>query len=95
MAFKKYSEVKEALSLVPRHINDLSEEQKMAIGQLRSIIMDASELITLIANDGKDLPAFIQSKITLSEDYISKSHTYMSNRLNDESDNGENEEIGK
>jgi hypothetical protein len=95
MSFKKYSEIKEALSLVPKHINDLSDEQQMAIDQLRSIIMDASQLIILIANDGKDLPAFMQSKITLSKDYISKSREYMSNRLNDKGYNDETEEIGK
>jgi hypothetical protein len=93
MSFRKYSEIKEAMSLVPKHINDLSEEQKMAIDQLRSTIMDASQLIILIANDGKDLPAWMQSKITLAQDYVHKSYDYMQNRLNDEDDNQETEEL--
>ena len=82
MPFKKYSEIKEDFSLIPKYINNLSDEQKMAMDQLRSIIMNATELITLIANDGKDLPAFMQNDITLSHDYINKCHSYMDSRLN-------------
>jgi hypothetical protein len=92
--FKKYSEICESFSLLPKHINDLSQEQKMAINQLKNTIEDATELITLIANDGKDLPAFIQSKITLAEENITKSHSYMRGKI-DDMRNQENEEIGK
>lgn len=71
------------LSIIPKQIADggLSPEQEMAIGQLKTIIDHASELINLVGNV-KDLEAWVQSKITSATDYIETVHSYMNGRLN-------------
>jgi hypothetical protein len=70
------------LSIVPKEIaaGDLSPEQEMAISQLKSMIDHASELINLVGNV-KDLEAWVQSKITMADDYIETVHSYMNGRL--------------
>ena len=83
MSLKKYSEyLKEdadGLSTIPKYINNLSDESDMAIGQLKTIIDHASELINLIANVN-DIPEWAQNKLTLAEDYVEKVHSYMNSK---------------
>jgi hypothetical protein len=87
MPIKNYqnfiSEENYELSVIPRHIamGDLSPEQEMAIGQLKTAIDHASELISMVGNV-KDLEAWVQSKITSATDYIETVHSYMNSRLN-------------
>jgi len=70
------------LSIVPKQMaeGDLSPEQQMAIGQLKTIIDHASELINLVGNV-KDMEAWVQSKITTATDYIETVHSYMNSKL--------------
>jgi hypothetical protein len=83
MPIKKYSQyINEEFSnfsTVPKHINDLSDESSMAIGQLKTIIDHASELIYIIANIN-DLPEWVQNKLTLSTDYVEKVHSYLNSK---------------
>jgi ribulose kinase len=83
MPLKKYSEyVNEELSgltVVPKHIGDLSPEADMAMGQLKTIIDHSSELINIVANFN-DLPAWVQAKITTATDYIEKVHSYLNSK---------------
>jgi hypothetical protein len=51
-------------------------EGDMAISQLKSIIMNAQGLMDMLKPES-DLPEWVQSKITLAEDYISTAHNYM------------------
>jgi len=94
MPVKNYSDfIKEDtsdLTMIPKHMaqGDMSEEQEMAIGQLKTIIDHSSELITLIANaDNKDLEAWVQSKLTSATDYIETVHSYMQSRLDNKDEN--------
>jgi hypothetical protein len=82
------SEETSDLSIVPKEManGDMSEEQEMAIGQLKSAIDHASELINLIGNV-KDLEAWVQSKITTAADYIETVHSYMQSRLDNKDEN--------
>jgi hypothetical protein len=83
MPLRKYSEyINEEItdfSILPKHINDLSKESEMAIGQLKSTIDHASELINIIANIN-DLPAWVQAKLTKSTDYIETVHSYINSK---------------
>lgn len=86
MPVKKFqsfiSEELSDLSIVPKDIaaGDMSPEQEMAIGQLKSMVDHASELMNLIGNV-KDLEAWVQSKITMASDYIETVHSYMNSKL--------------
>ena len=92
MPVKKYtdfiSEETSDLSIVPKEMANggMSEEQEMAIGQLKTLINHASELINLIGNV-KDLEAWVQSKITTATDYIETVHSYMEGRLDNKDEN--------
>jgi hypothetical protein len=76
------------LTVVPMQIanGEMSEEQEMAIGQLKNTIDHASELINLISNV-KDIEAWVQSKITTAQDYIETVHSYMKGRLDGKVEN--------
>jgi len=94
MPVKNYSEfIKEDisdLSIIPKHMaqGDMSSEQEMAIGQLKTIIDHSSELINLVANaNNKDLEAWVQSKLTSATDYIETVHSYMQSRLDNKDEN--------
>lgn len=86
MPVKNYSDfIKEDigdLSIVPKHMaeGDMSPEQQMAVGQLKTIIDHASELINVVGNV-KDLESWVQSKITTATDYIETVHSYMNSKL--------------
>jgi hypothetical protein len=92
MPIKKYtdfvSEETSDLSIVPKQManGEMSEEQEMAIGQLKTAINHASDLINLIGNV-KDLEAWVQSKITTATDYIETVHSYMQGRLDNKDEN--------
>jgi hypothetical protein len=56
------------------------EDPHMAVNQLRSIIHNAQEMLDLIGDDS-DLPEWIESKITLAEDYLMTSSNYMRSEM--------------
>jgi hypothetical protein len=55
-------------------------EGDMATSQLRSLIFNAEDLIDLM-DDNTNLPEWVQSKITLAEDYISTAANYLRGEL--------------
>jgi hypothetical protein len=58
-------------------------EGDMARGQLQSIIMNAQRVHDMI-KDNDNLPEWVQSKITLAEDYISTVSNYMASEIDEE-----------
>ena len=58
---------------------EYDQEGDMAKTQLRSIIHDAKELHDML-EDNENLPEWVQSKITLAQDYISTVHDYMGSK---------------
>jgi hypothetical protein len=70
ITFKKFT-VSEA-----KDPKEYGYEGDMAISQLKSVIMNAQELMKMLKPE-TDLPEWVQSKITLAEDYISTARNYM------------------
>ena len=71
------SQVKEA-----KEKTEYDYEGDMARGQLQSIIMNAQRVHDML-EDNDNLPEWVQSKITLAEDYISTVSNYMSSELDE------------
>jgi hypothetical protein len=71
------SEVKEA-----KEKSEYDYEGDMARGQLQSIIMNAQRVHDML-EDNDNLPEWVQSKITLAEDYISTVSNYMSSEIDE------------
>lgn len=57
-------------------------EGDMAMSQLRSLMFNAQDLIDMM-DDNTNLPEWVQSKITLAEDYISTAANYLRGELNE------------
>jgi len=57
-------------------------EGDMAMSQLRSLMFNAQDLIDMMEED-TNLPEWVQSKITLAEDYISTAANYLRGELNE------------
>jgi len=55
----------------------------MAVNQLRTIMHNAEELCEMLG-DNTDLPEWVESKITLAEDYIMTVANYMRSELKEE-----------
>ena len=72
------SEVKEA-----KEKSEYDYEGDMARGQLQSIIMNAQRVHDML-KDNDNLPEWVQSKITLAEDYISTVSNYMASEIDEE-----------
>jgi hypothetical protein len=64
----------------------------MAVNQLKTIMHNAQEMIELIGDD-TDLPEWVESKITLAEDYVMTVANYMRSELKEEVVAEEVEEI--
>jgi hypothetical protein len=58
-------------------------EGDMAMGQLKSIIANSKRMHDMLSDD-TNLPEWVQSKITLAEDYISTASNYMQGEMNEE-----------
>ena len=70
----------------PRHTADAGEydyEGDMAKSQLKSIITNAQRLHDML-EENTNLPEWVQSKITLAEDYILTAANYMEGEMNEE-----------
>jgi hypothetical protein len=61
-------------------------EGDMAMGQLKSIIANSQRMHDMLSDD-TNLPEWVQSKITLAEDYISTASNYMQGEMNEETVN--------
>jgi len=70
-------EVKEA-----KEKTEYDYEGDMARGQLQSIIMNAQRVHDML-EDNDNLPEWVQSKITLAEDYISTVSNYMASEIDE------------
>jgi len=62
-------------------------EGDMAKSQLRSIIANSKRIHDML-DDTTNLPEWVQSKITLAEDYISTASNYMQSEMTEESEGG-------
>jgi len=71
------AEVKEA-----KEKSEYDYEGDMARGQLQSIIMNAQRVHDML-KDNDNLPEWVQSKITLAEDYISTVSNYMASEIDE------------
>jgi predicted RNA binding protein YcfA (HicA-like mRNA interferase family) len=58
-------------------------EGDMAMSQLRSLVFNAEDIMDLM-DENTNLPEWVQSKITLAEDYISTAANYLRGELNEE-----------
>jgi len=58
-------------------------EGDMAMSQLRSLMFNAQDMMDLM-DENTNLPEWVQSKITLAEDYISTAANYLRGELNEE-----------
>jgi predicted RNA binding protein YcfA (HicA-like mRNA interferase family) len=58
-------------------------EGDMAMSQLRSLVFNAEDIMDLM-EENTNLPEWVQSKITLAEDYISTAANYLRGELNEE-----------
>ena len=58
-------------------------EGDMAMGQLKSIIANSQRMHDMLSDD-TNIPEWVQSKITLAEDYISTASNYMQGEMNEE-----------
>jgi hypothetical protein len=58
-------------------------EGDMAKSQLRSIIANSKRLHDMLGEDS-NLPEWVQSKITLAQDYIQTAASYMESEMNEE-----------
>ena len=60
-------------------------EGDMAMSQLKSIIANSQRMHDMLSDD-TNLPEWVQSKITLAEDYISTASNYMQGEMNESKD---------
>ena len=75
---KKYGHIKEA-----KEKTEYDYEGDMARGQLQSIVNNAQRVHDML-KDNDNLPEWVQSKITLAEDYISTVANYMMSEVDEE-----------
>lgn len=72
---------------VPEEVSEARDHEysdpHMAVNQLKTIMHNAEELMELIG-DNTDLPEWVESKITLAEDYIMTVANYMRSELKEE-----------
>jgi hypothetical protein len=61
-------------------------EGDMAMGQLKSIIANSQRMHDMLSDD-TNIPEWVQSKITLAEDYISTASNYMQGEMSEETIN--------
>ncbi len=78
---KKYGHVKEETELTEaKDKREYDYEGDMAISQLRSLMFNAEDMIDMM-DENTNLPEWVQSKITLAEDYISTAANYLRGEL--------------
>jgi hypothetical protein len=70
---------------------EYDQEGDMAKDQLHSI-EKAAECLTSILSDDENLPEWIQSKITLAQDYLDSARDYMMSQKGDSDDEDESDD---
>lgn len=78
--------------VTPEDKGEYDYEGDMAKSQLRSILANAKRLHDMLKPDS-NLPEWVQSKITLAEDYILTAANYMEGEMNEEVEQVEEEEM--
>lgn len=73
--FKTLEEIYENINNCGQQHNDA--EGGMILNQIETIITSANKLKSLITDPNAQLPAWIQSKITLAEDYLITASNYV------------------
>ena len=72
---------------VPEEVSEAKDHEysdpHMAVNQLRTIMHNAEEMCEMLGNS-TDLPEWVESKITLAEDYIMTVANYMRSELKEE-----------
>ena len=58
-------------------------DDEMAINQLKTVVRNAQELVDMLESTNADLPEWLESKITLAEDYILTAYNYMKSETTD------------
>jgi hypothetical protein len=66
-----------------QNVKEYDYEGDMAMSQLRSIIRNAQYMHDKLLTPTTNLPEWVQSKITLAEDYISTAVNYMSSEIDE------------
>jgi serine protease inhibitor len=67
----------------PEEAGEYDFEGDMAKTQLKSIIRNSMELHDMLEDDD-NLPEWVQSKITLAEDYITTVYNYMTSEADED-----------
>jgi hypothetical protein len=89
-----YRSKEDAMKFKPGHVYKEETEEKgeydyegdMAMSQLKSVITNAQKLHDMLKPD-TNLPEWVQSKITLAEDYILTAANYMDGEMNESAEN--------
>jgi hypothetical protein len=63
----------------PEDIGEYDQEGAMAKTQLRTIVSAATELMDMVSDDD-NLPEWVQSKLTLAQDYTTTVRDYLRSR---------------
>jgi len=82
---KKYGHMKEETMLEAKEKTEYDYEGDMARGQLQSIISNAQRVHDML-EDNDNIAEWVQSKITLAEDYISTVANYMMSEVDEQFD---------
>jgi hypothetical protein len=82
------SMAKQRLATEAKEKTEYDYEGDMARGQLQSVINNAQRVHDML-EDNDNLPEWVQSKITLAEDYISTVANYMMSELDESKDVGD------
>lgn len=69
--------------ITPQDKGEYDYEGDMAMSQLKSIIANSKRMYDILKPDS-NLPEWVQSKITLAEDYIVTAANYMEGEMNEE-----------
>ena len=75
--------VSKVLNTEAKDKQEYDYEGDMAMSQLKSIIANSQKMHDMLSDD-TNLPEWVQSKITLAEDYISTASTYMQGEMSEE-----------
>lgn len=70
------------VDITPQDKGEYDYEGDMAMSQLRSIMANAKRMHDML-EENTNLPEWVQSKITLAEDYISTAANYMEGEMNE------------
>jgi hypothetical protein len=73
--FKQFQEAKK------KDDHEYGYEGEMIMSQLQSMMRNAKELLSM-TEPNTDFPEWVQSKITLAQDYIQTANDYMKTEMN-------------